>query len=1243
MIFRKFIKSDQSRKIRRRSLRDKATIANSGFFDAEWYLKKYPEIRNYPASPLDHYVEFGAAEGRAAGPNFDTLAYLTANPDVVAAGYNPLVHYIRHGEKEGRGFVSGPTHLVNQPEARDSKPITFSIIINDGPKVDLKLTIKSILLSSEIFTEIVLPRGARNYTDLIDTTSPGAKFCQFIYADGQQDQNFIHRASSASNYDFVLILGAGDTVKFGALWKLSKFISNTRCDLVYTDEDQGLRGNTGSSASLKPSWSPELLTSFNYFGRLTAIRRDVVLEALSSVAADFSSLSAEAAEWDLNLRVSERTQAIERLPEVLCHRSRVKDRDLRLPDTSTADHVAVLRDYWLRRGHDAAISRAADGTFRSTWPLAETPLISIVIPNKNRANLLRVCTDGIYNLTSYKNVELIIVDNGSTDPDTLELYEELTAKSARIVLYDEVFNYSKACNLGASVAQGDMLLFLNNDIEVVQADWLDELVRQASEPGIGVVGAKLLYPDGEIQHAGVALGLFTLAAHVFHRTPQERWGPFGTPDTHRNWTAVTGACQLVRKRLFDLVAGYDEDFIISYSDVVFCLDIARMGFRSVYVPSAVLVHHEGASRGTTNPSADQSLFAKRLRSLGFAADPYFHPHLDTVSFEPKLASTSRPAGPSPMQGDIDLLAGAPKRPLDPYAFGAMASAAGMPWNAVTWRFDPTHMVPGLEAGTRIVLEFLWRRRDLRRRFPTAIRDGADGGFAAWVKTEGLRLLGLGADHAPWIDAAFASDPGAVSRHVLFHDAAFREKNPLFLLPEGRAATGARLFTALCEGLIAHENVWWFLFAQAESSHAALCETWAITPAWQAAVPDGGTVFGVGRLAQWALDRHGVRDDGIFAQDYPALMSDSAQVRLAYAARPDWQERFPDAMTDEADARSLLDHLATRASGLSFLPRGWAEARRDGKLAREIVRPGVNILAHFSYPSGLRISAESLVEGLRANDVPVSLRDVPVSFGTDEPIGHRFAGFEIYGTTLIHVQPEPLFEDLYERSALLPRDERTYRIGYWYWEFDEIPASWNWAALQCDEIWTATEFVAEGLRERYRQPVHVLIPGIEIPPFDRTSRSGFGLADDEFVFVFAFHMTSVMDRKNPLGLIKAFRKAFDEQDKVRLVIKTSFGDRHPDSLDLLKKAASGAKIDIIDDVFTRDELLSLIEAGDAYISLHRSEGLGLTMAEAMLLGRPVIATRYSGNLDFMDDENSLLVDCRLVRLDRDIPPYTAGQR
>ena len=502
------------------------------------------------------------------------------------------------------------------------------------------------------------------------------------------------------------------------------------------------------------------------------------------------------------------------------------------------------------------------------------------------------------------------------------------------------------------------------------------------------------------------------------------------------------------------------------------------------------------------------------------------------------------------------------------------------------------------------------------------------------------MLGLASDHCVGIDAAFEADFGAAARQILVFDNVLRQSTPLFLLPSGAKEACKSLFAALGDDAVPLESIWWFLVTQAEDTQTALCETWAINPDWQKAIPDGGTVFGVVKLAEWVVEKYGCADNGIFAQSYPRLMSDAAQVRVAYAARPEWRARFPQAMNDEVSARMLLDHLASRDSGLHFLARAWVSEHLGNSLAQDIVQLGVNVLGHFAYPSGLRVSAENIVEGLALNGIACSLRDVPVSFSTDEAIGHRFKGPEVYDTTIIHVQPEPLFDQAFSLAGLLPRENPTYRIGYWYWEFDHVPTSWNRAALQCDELWAATEFIAGALRKRYRQPVHVLNPGIEIARFERMPRSAFGFGD-EFVFVFVFHMTSVMDRKNPLGLIKALRGLFSNETRARLVIKTSFGEQHPDSLALLEKAAEGANIRIINRIFSRDETLSLIGAGDAYVSLHRSEGLGLTMAEAMLLARPVVATRFSGNLHFMDDDNSLLVDYQLVTLGSDIPPYEAG--
>lgn len=259
---------------------------------------------------------------------------------------------------------------------------------------------------------------------------------------------------------------------------------------------------------------------------------------------------------------------------------------------------------------------------------------------------------------------------------------------------------------------------------------------------------------------------------------------------------------------------------------------------------------------------------------------------------------------------------------------------------------------------------------------------------------------------------------------------------------------------------------------------------------------------------------------------------------------------------------------------------------------------------------------------------------------DEPGHENFVGFEIYPVTVIHTQPEPFFETSYERSDLAPAQPQTYRVAYWYWEFDSIPDAWVETAQDVDEVWAATEFVAKGLRDKLSVPVRTLFPGVRLAPYEPRGKAYFNLPEDETTYVFVFHMMSIMERKNPLGLIRAFKQAFRPEDAARLVLKTSFGDRHPDQIKALREAAEGARITIIDDEFVYPDVLALIDACDVYVSLHRSEGLGLTMAEAMLMGKPVVATGYSGNMEFMDDTNSLLVEHDIVPLGQEIPPYSA---
>jgi glycosyltransferase involved in cell wall biosynthesis len=213
--------------------------------------------------------------------------------------------------------------------------------------------------------------------------------------------------------------------------------------------------------------------------------------------------------------------------------------------------------------------------------------------------------------------------------------------------------------------------------------------------------------------------------------------------------------------------------------------------------------------------------------------------------------------------------------------------------------------------------------------------------------------------------------------------------------------------------------------------------------------------------------------------------------------------------------------------------------------------------------------------------------------------------------------------------------------------DEVPHVWAEVARTVDEIWTATQFVADAIRRVVvDRPVKVLFPGVRLGAFTPCPRETLGAparGEGRFAFLFSFHMASIVERKNPLGLIHAFRRAFSPEEPVDLVLKTTSEPHHAAELGALRAAAAGGNVTIIDRVFTPEETLALMDSCDAYVSLHRAEGLGLTMAEAMLLGKPVIATRYSGNLDFMDNSNSLLVDYAVRPLGRAVGLYDAGAR
>jgi len=471
--------------------------------------------------------------------------------------------------------------------------------------------------------------------------------------------------------------------------------------------------------------------------------------------------------------------------------------------------------------------------------------------------------------------------------------------------------------------------------------------------------------------------------------------------------------------------------------------------------------------------------------------------------------------------------------------------------------------------------------------------------------------------------------------------------PLGLLPPGRRGLAAWMLRhgSADEGLRI-EEAWWFILGCAEDPAGELVRTYLFTPAWQEAHPCGLTVFGRDAFAAWMTQRYHLSPDNAGWLDpaaWPVRLTPAEQVRLAYAARDEWRSAHPGALDTERNARALLAWLASPDAGLPAEVRAWCAERGTDGTAAALATPGVNVIASFCYPSGLRVSAEAMSDAMELAGALVSRRDMRTD-RRDDPHHAEIGGLEVHDATIIHTQPEPFFDASYSRSDLAERTPRTYRIAYWYWELDAVPAWWAEKARGVDEVWAATAFIADALRKAMPVPVRTMFPGIRIGPFTRRPREAFGLpGGDRFAFLFSFHMSSVMERKNPLALIHAFRQAFRPDEPVDLVLKTtSFNqDVHGAQVQQLWEAGAGANVIVLDRVMAQEETLSLMDACDCYVSLHHSEGLGLTMAEAMLLGKPCIATRYSGNLDFMDDDNSLLVDCEVVPLGRPVPPYDAS--
>ena len=833
----------------------------------------------------------------------------------------------------------------------------------------------------------------------------------------------LDRLASVANGDFLLVLDPGDCLAPGALAALS---AGQEFAIVHGDEDRIDVDGNRSTPFLKPDWSPELLLAFNYFGRPTALRRQLV-----GRAGGFGSKFGAGIEWDLHLRLTAAGAAVKRVPRILCHRHHTGSNDRPLPGSlAAAQHRAAITDHWNRQGIAASVSTQPDGTQRSMWQIEMPPLVSVIIPNCDRPARLATCLRGLVEHTGYARVQIIVVDCGSTDPDTLALYtRQQRMETVPCMAY---FNYCAACNAGARAAQGDLLLFLNDDIEVKDPDWLTELVGHVTRSGVGVVGTMSIDPDGVTRQGGVSIHK-DHCSFLFQGASETEWGPIGSPMLPRTLSAISGACLMARREVFAQVGGFDETYAVANGDVAFCLAARAAGWRVAYTPFAQLVQYGDGTQCKLNPSEDATAtrIVIDIRRFGYDHDPFFHPMLDAGSNIPRLRVGRETGDNATLCQSLGEVRVAPSGPtlLDLANDTEVAAAVGMPIQRLLWPPSRPDAISDQWSSARWCLDLLRRRFDLRERFPDALSAGSGGAFAQWLLSEGARDLGLPALAAAHIVSALGAGIAARARQAVLTEAGLSGEMAVAFLPPGRA----ELFRFLLRRPTASlrlEEIWWLALECAEDPIRELVLSFRFNPDWQALFPDGLTVFGQERFLNWFRTVFRWKPFSAQPMPLPAAMTPAEQIRLGWHANPGWQRHHPDPFAGPRQVSTLLNWLAQPLSGLSNTARDWLAEQPIASIAEVLPACGVNVIGHFCYPSGLRTSVLSVCQALQVAGFDASLRDVPVDSEHDIPNHAAFGGFEQYDITLIHVQPEPFFAQAAARSGLYPRSRRTYRIGYW---------------------------------------------------------------------------------------------------------------------------------------------------------------------------------------------------------------------
>lgn len=535
------------------------------------------------------------------------------------------------------------TDYLNTQELASPKLSILVPVYNANPN-HLIDCINSVVNQSYQNWELCIVDDASTNKETIKTLQEYAKKHERIKiifnAENKHISATTNIAFDLSTGDYILLLDHDDMLADEALLNISFEIGkDTGCDLFYSDEDHIDENGKRKEPFFKPDWSPTLLLSHNYIGHLVCMKRSL-MEAIGGFRTGFEG----AQDYDLLLRASLATKKIKHIPKILYHWREHQNSTALNSNSKPYAHAAGQKaiqefvDVKYKNNTIDIIDNNSLFTYKSCIHIKDDTKVAIIIPTKDKVELLEACINSI-NECKWGCVDIIIINNGSVEDVTYEYFNKIQKeKNIKVIDANIEFNWSKLNNIGASYSEVEFLVFLNNDTVVISKDWLRTLCSWASLDDVAVVGPQLLYEDNTIQHAGVVVGMGGWADHIFKgELPIHRVGPFVSPAMNRNVLAVTGACQVIEKRKFDKIGGFDEDFIICGSDVEICIRAHEFGYQNLYIADVSLYHLESKSRSSFIPDNDFELSKIKYEPYRLQGmDPFFNKNLDLMSSSPKV-------------------------------------------------------------------------------------------------------------------------------------------------------------------------------------------------------------------------------------------------------------------------------------------------------------------------------------------------------------------------------------------------------------------------------------------------------------------------------------------------------------------------------------------------------------------------------------------------------------------------------